>query len=64
MELRPRSQEAIVELIRRGVHIPNPLTLDIGPEVDLERISGDGVVIFPGCRIYGARTVVSAGVRL
>ncbi len=64
MELRPRSHEAIVELIRRGVQIPNPLTLDIGPEVDLERISTRGVVLFPGCRIYGAATVISAGVKL
>ncbi len=39
MELRPRSHEAIVELIRKGVQIPNPLTLDVGPEVDLDRIS-------------------------
>lgn len=64
MELRPRNHEAIVELIRKGVQIPNPLTLDIGPEVDLDRISGDGVVLYPGCRIYGAKTVISSGVKL
>lgn len=64
MELRPRSNEIIVELIRRGVQIPNPLTLDIGPEVNPDRISGDDVVLYPGCRIYGAKTVMSAGVRL
>ncbi len=48
----------------KGVEIPNPLTLDIGPEVDLGCISGDGVVIHPGCRIRGAATVISAGVSL
>jgi UDP-N-acetylglucosamine/UDP-N-acetylgalactosamine diphosphorylase len=63
-ELRPRSYDAIVELVDKGLDIPNPLTLDIGPEVDLDRISGDGVKLYPGCRIYGAKTVISAGVKL
>jgi len=62
--LRPRSLDAIAQLIDKGVDIPNPLTLDIGPEVDLGRISGDGVVIYPGCRIYGSSTVISAGAEL
>mgnify|MGYP002682941306 CR=1 FL=1 len=34
------------------------------PAVDPDRVSGDGVVIHPGCRISGARTVLSAGVTL
>jgi len=63
-QLRPRSYDAIVRLMDRGLEIPNPLSLDIGPEVDLERISGHGVTLYPGCRIYGARTVISAGVKL
>ncbi|MBN1174929.1 MAG: hypothetical protein JXA67_22410 [Micromonosporaceae bacterium] len=64
MELQPRGYEAVRQLLRKGVDIPNPLTLDIGPEVDVNRISGDGVTIYPGCRIYGAKTVISAGVKL
>ncbi len=63
-DLRPRSDDAIARLVEKGVEIPNPLTLDIGPEVDTARISGDGVTIYPGCRLYGAATVVSAGVKL
>ena len=59
-----RAHEAIARLIAKGVAIPNPLTLDIGPEVDLDRISGDGVTIYPGCRIYGASTAISPGVTL
>ncbi len=62
--LQPRSREQILRLMEKGVEVPNPLTLDIGPEVALERISGDGVTLYPGCRIYGARTVISAGVKL
>ncbi len=64
MELRPRGYDKVVELIRKGVEAPNPLSLDIGDEVDPDRISGDGVTLYPGCRLYGAKTVVSAGVRL
>ena len=33
MELQPRSYEKIVQLMQKGVGMPNPLTLDIGPEV-------------------------------
>jgi len=64
MELLPRGHDKVVRLMREGVDIPNPLTLDIGDEVDLGRISRDGVTLYPGCRIYGANTVISAGVKL
>lgn len=64
MELKPRGYEKIQQLIHKGVAIPNPLSLDIGEDVDIERISGDRVTIYPGCRIYGANTVVSSGVQL
>ena len=61
MELRPALRDKIERLSEKGVSFPNPLTIDIGDEVDVERISGHGVVIHPGCRIYGAQTVISAG---
>jgi hypothetical protein len=64
MQVRPRGHEIVAELLRRGIDIPNPLTLDIGPEVDPDRISADGVTIHPGCRIRGAGTVISAGATL
>jgi len=64
MDLQPRGYEKVIQLVEKGASIPNPLSLDIGDEVDVDRISGDGVVLYPGCRIYGSRTVVSAGVRL
>ena len=64
MELKPRNYEKIVQLMHRGVDIPNPLTLDIGDEVNIDRISGKGITLYPGCRIYGAKTVISAGARL
>ena len=64
MEPQPRGHETVMRLIRKGVDVPNPLSLDIGPEVEPDHISGAGVTIYPGCRLYGARTVISAGVKL
>ena len=64
MEMKPRSYEKIVRIINKGVDIPNPLTLDIGDEVSVDQISGTGVTLYPGCRIYGAKTVISSGVQL
>ena len=63
-DLAPRGLATVRSLIAKGVAIPNPLSLDISDDVDVDRISGDGVVIHPGCRIHGAKTVISAGVVL
>ncbi len=64
MELRPENQEKIVQLMEKGVALPNPLTIDIGDDVDVGRISGDGVTIYPGCRIHGHETVISRGAQI
>lgn len=64
MELRPRGLDRIEALIAKGVTIPNPWTVDLDDAVDIDLISGKGVVIHPGCRIRGSRTVISAGCRL
>ena len=54
----------IEALIKKGVKIANPATVDIGPEVDVDRISGEGVAIYTGCRIYGRDTLILPGVKL
>ncbi len=64
MDGRPRCHDKLLQLIKKGVDIPNPLTLDLGEEVEVDQISGNGVRIYPGCRIYGKKTVISAGSRL
>jgi bifunctional UDP-N-acetylglucosamine pyrophosphorylase/glucosamine-1-phosphate N-acetyltransferase len=64
MDVTNRGQDKVARLIEKGVRISAPCTVDIGDEVDLSRISGDDVVIYPGCRVYGAQTVISAGARL
>ena len=62
--LLPRGTAALHALLDKGVVMANPLTVEIGPEVDLDRISGDRVVLHPGTRLRGASTVVSAGCEL
>jgi len=64
MEANPACIEKVMELGRKGVAIPNPLAVEIGAEVEVGNISGHGVTIYPGCRIAGAKTVISAGVTL
>jgi UDP-N-acetylglucosamine/UDP-N-acetylgalactosamine diphosphorylase len=64
LELKPRSHQKVIDLIQRGVDIPNPLTLALGEEVKVERISGKRVRIYPGCRIYGDKTVLSDGAQI
>lgn len=52
------------ELVDKGVTIADPWTISIGPEVSLDQISGEGVVLHPGTRVRGAATVISAGSKL
>jgi len=64
VDLKPAANDKIKELIKKGVNIPNPLAIDVGQEVNIDQISGKGVRIYPGCRIYGEKTVISSGVQL
>lgn len=64
MNFQPRSHEKIRGLLEKGVDIPNPGAIDIGDEVNIDQISHQGIKIYPGCRIYGGKTVISSGCRL
>jgi len=64
MDIQPRCYDKVIQLINKGVDIPNPLTIYLGDEVKIDRISGKGVRFYPGCRIYGKDTVISAGSQL
>lgn len=48
----------IEKLLKKGVQIPNPESVEIGEDVDIHRISGDDVVIYSGCKIFGASTLI------
>jgi len=48
-------------LIRKGVTLINPETIDIGEQIDPDRIAAEGVVIYAGSKIYGERTLILTG---
>jgi len=64
MNIQLRCYDKVLQLINKGVDIPNPLTIDVGDEVNVDHISEKGVTIYPGCRIYGEHTVISAGCKI
>ncbi|KPK91190.1 MAG: UDP-N-acetylglucosamine pyrophosphorylase [Deltaproteobacteria bacterium SM23_61] len=64
MNRKPAANDPIKQLIKKGVSIPNPSSIDVGREVHIDQISGKAVKIYPGCRIYGEKTVISSGVQL
>ncbi|MGD8836907.1 MAG: protein GlmU [Desulfobacteraceae bacterium] len=48
-------------LLDKGVKIPNPESVEIGDDIDVDRISGDGVTIYSGCKLYGRETFIGDG---
>ncbi len=64
MEPLPRCHDKVIRLMEKGVDIPNPLSIDMDDHVDPDRISGDGVRIEAGCRLFGSDTVICSGARL
>lgn len=54
-------EQKIKILQSQGVLISAPQTLDIGPEVPLERVHGPGTVLHAGTRLRGAKLLVGAG---
>jgi UDP-N-acetylglucosamine/UDP-N-acetylgalactosamine diphosphorylase len=52
------------QLLSKGARIPNPASIEIGPDVDPERISGEGVAIHAGCKISGKYTLIGPDVEL
>jgi bifunctional UDP-N-acetylglucosamine pyrophosphorylase/glucosamine-1-phosphate N-acetyltransferase len=57
------TQDKVEALLARGVVVPCPVSVEVGDEVDPERIA-PGVVIHSGCRITGARTSIGPGSEL
>ena len=51
-------------LIEKGVKIPNPLSVEIGEDVNISHISSDDVTIHSGCKIFGKKTLIMQGVKL
>jgi len=58
------SMSKIEKLIEKGIKINQPRSVEIGEEVDINRISAAGVVIYAGCKIFGTDTLILPGVKL
>jgi UDP-N-acetylglucosamine/UDP-N-acetylgalactosamine diphosphorylase len=54
----------IKNLIDKGVQIVAPESVEIGDDIDPDRISGDNVVIHAGCRIFGKTSLILQGTHL
>ena len=63
-DLHEKSDDVRAALLAKGVVMPDPAAVHVAADVDPERVSGDGVVLHPGTRVSGAKTVISAGVTL
>ena len=60
-----QTNKALVQkLIGQGVRIVAPETIEVGDDVDSDRISGDNVVIHAGCRIFGKSSIILQGTHL
>jgi len=54
-----------VDLLRqKGVNIPNPESVYISENINLERISGQGVTLYAGCKIIGEQSLILPNVTL
>lgn len=64
MDLDMKNSHKVRFLLEKGVNIPIPQSLYLDDDVLVDRISGEGVTLYPGCRIYGSDTVISKGSQL
>jgi len=48
-------------LLKKGVKIPNPDCVEIGKDIDPDRISGSNVIIHTGSKIFGKETLILSG---
>ena len=59
-----KSKGKVETLIQQGATIPCPEQVLIGDEVPLSRLAAEGVVIYPGCKIFGEKSLIMPGVKL
>jgi bifunctional UDP-N-acetylglucosamine pyrophosphorylase / glucosamine-1-phosphate N-acetyltransferase len=48
----------VQQLIKKGVKIPSPDSIEIGENVSVDRISGKGTAIHYGCKVLGSSTLI------
>ena len=62
--MKSESELKIEKLMQKGVKIPNPQSVEIGPEVNIDQISGEGVVIYSGCKLFGSSILILKGTQM
>ena len=55
--------DKVEALLKKGVRMTNPFSVEIGKEVNLDRIA-DSVTIYGAARNYGEKTLISRDVQL
>jgi hypothetical protein len=55
--------QKVISLLKKGVRMTAPFSVEIGDEVNPERISGS-LIIYGAARIYGRNTLISPDVKL
>lgn len=63
MNVSQHNLERVQALRVRGVIVPQPESVYVAPDVDLERIAA-GAVIYPGSRLYGVETWIGPEARV
>ena len=60
-----QAQPSMIETLqKKGVIFPEPTSVYIDTAVDPDRISGEGVTIYPGCRLYGRALLILRNAQL
>jgi len=59
--MKTENTSLIKTFLAKGVNIPTPECVEIGADVDIGRISGNGVTIHAGCKLFGSSTLILAG---
>jgi UDP-N-acetylglucosamine/UDP-N-acetylgalactosamine diphosphorylase len=62
--MKSEGKTKIEQLIRRGVQVPLPGSVMVGDEVKLDLVATDGVVLYPGCKLVGEKTLIMSGAKL
>lgn len=62
--VQTRKRSTVRRLMDKGVAIPAPESIEIAHDVNLDNISGSGVTLHAGCKIFGSRTLISSDVTL
>jgi UDP-N-acetylglucosamine/UDP-N-acetylgalactosamine diphosphorylase len=62
--MRRQKESKVSQLINKGVRIDCPDSIEIGEEVDVGKISDQGVVIHAGSKIFGDTTLILRDARI